>query len=434
MSEKNKVTVSEDYLKNIEKKVEDLKTLIEISTIISSTLDFNNLMNLVMEKAKAVMDAEACSILLYNKNTNKLEFEVAICKECTTVDFLKQQVTLDMGQGIAGWVAQNLTPIIVGDVDLDNRFFKTVDKQTGFKTKSLIAVPLVGRGCLIGVAEILNPRHKEFFSDYDMEIFQSLCMQVSIAIENSLFHKESIERERHKQELDLASTLQKSFLPESPVFKKGDVLVSAINISAKQVGGDVYDFIEPADNKVGVFIGDISGKGVSAALYMAKIISDFRYIARQAESPDVVLSKLNTHLSKAPRGMFLTAVYMIIDTVTGDTQVSDAGHPPFLWISKGDVKVMSVLSGPPIGIIPVDYRSVTISLKEGDRLILLTDGVFDAKDKHGNRLGFDNFVMFVKEHVNEDNLIDSISDFVSRFSRGTERADDLTIVEIKRGA
>lgn len=94
------VTVSKDYLKNIEKKVQDFKTLIEVSTIISSTLDFNDLITLVMEKAKKVMDAEACSILLYNKDTNKLEFEVALCKKESTSETLKEKVTLDMGQGI----------------------------------------------------------------------------------------------------------------------------------------------------------------------------------------------------------------------------------------------------------------------------------------------------------------------------------------------
>jgi len=102
MPDKPTVTVSEAFLRGLEKKVEDLKTLMEVSSIISSTLDFSELITLVMEKAKNVMDAEACSILLYNRKTDKLEFEVAICKEGTTSEILKQQVTLNVGQGIAG--------------------------------------------------------------------------------------------------------------------------------------------------------------------------------------------------------------------------------------------------------------------------------------------------------------------------------------------
>ncbi|MEW6108378.1 MAG: GAF domain-containing SpoIIE family protein phosphatase [Nitrospirota bacterium] len=430
MTKRDKVTVERDYLKNIEKKVEDLKMLMEVSAIISSTLDFNDLMTIVMEKAKNVMDADACSILLYNKEINKLEFEVAICREGTTSEILKKHVTLDIGEGIAGWVAGNLKPLIIEDAKADARFSAEADRQTGFTTKSLIAVPLIGRGGLIGVAEILNPKHKKYFDDYDLDIFQTLCRQVAIAIENSIFHRESIERERIRQELELASTLQRSFLPDSPVFKKGVLKVSAINISARHVGGDIYDFTEPVEGKVGVFIGDISGKGISAALYMAKIVSDFRYLSRLMEYPDVVLNLLNSQMANAPRGMFLTAIYMIADIVTGNVHISVAGHPPFLWFTKGEVRVMNVRSGPPLGIMPVEYPVTTISLERGDRVLLLTDGVFEAKNKENERIGFNNIVEFYKKNISHERLVEIIADYVKDFSRGVEPADDLTLVEI----
>jgi sigma-B regulation protein RsbU (phosphoserine phosphatase) len=427
MVKKPKVTVTKDYLKNLKRKVEDLKTLTEISAIISSILDFNELMTLVMEKAKSVMDAEACSILLYNRDIDKLEFEVAICKDESTSDILKKKITLDMGQGIAGWVAANQKPLVIKDVKADNRFFQEADKQTGFTTKGLVAMPLIGRRGLIGVAEIINPKNE----DYDLEIFQILTKQFAIAIENALFHRESLERERIKQELEIAAVLQKSFLPASPVLKKGNIMVSAVNISAAKVGGDIYDFVEPVSDKVGVFIGDVSGKGISAALYMAKFISDFRYIAHMVDSPEIVLNRLNSILSEAPRGMFLTAIYAVVDTITGRLQVSVAGHPPFLLITKTDVQITSIPSGPPLGMIPADYSFDTISLKSGDRMLLLTDGVFEAKNKQGQRIGFDNLVSFVKKNIDKEKLVEVIVDYVNDFSRGVERADDLTIVELR---
>jgi sigma-B regulation protein RsbU (phosphoserine phosphatase) len=427
----NKVSVREDYLKSIEQKVEDLKTLMEVSAIISSTLDFNDLMTIVMEKAKDVMDAEASSILLYNRKTNELEFEVALSNEASTSDILKKKVTLNLGQGIGGWVAENLKPLIIKDVQSDNRFCSRADKKTGFTTRSIIAVPLSGRNGLLGVAEIMNPKKKVFFTDYDLNIFQALCRQVAIAIENSIFHKESIEREKIKQELELASALQKSFLPESPVFKKDNIIVSAVNISAKQVGGDLYDFIEPVHGKAGVFIGDISGKGVSAALYMAKIISDLRYIAHLVESPDIVLNRLNSLLSRAPRGIFLTAIYMIVDTVTGNLDISVAGHPPFLWLTKSGVRVMDVEAGPPIGILSEDYPKTDISIEKGDRLILLTDGAFEARNKLGQMIGFEKLVLFIKEHMHEEQLLKMICDYVDSFIGDMERTDDLTLVELR---
>ncbi len=428
MVKKPTVEISGEVLRGMEKKVEDLKTLMELSSVISSTLDFSELITIVMEKAKAVMDAEACSILIYNKDKNKLEFEVALCEEGSTSELLKKQVTLDMGQGIAGWVAENLKPLVIEDVGSDDRFCRDADKLTGFTTKGVIAVPLIGRGGLIGVAEVINPK-----KDYDMEIFQLLCRQFAIAIENSLYHKESIERERLKQELDIASAIQKSFLPPSPVFRKGNLTVSAKNVSASKVGGDIYDFVEQAEDRIGVLIGDVSGKGISAAIYMAKVSSDFRYISRLSDSTSAALDRLNVSLAGSPRGMFLTCIYIVVDTATGNFQVAVAGHPPFLWLSDGEVRVMSIAGGPPLGIISTEYPSDVFTLRNGDRLLLMTDGVFDAKDRDGQRLGFDTVVKFVKAHIYEEQLIDRLVDYVDDFSGMGDRADDLTIVELRWG-
>jgi sigma-B regulation protein RsbU (phosphoserine phosphatase) len=424
------ITVNEAYLKTIEKKVEDLGTLIEVSAIISSTLDFSELMTLVMEKAKGLMKAEGCSILLYDKETNKLEFDLALCREEAVVDILKDKVCLDMGQGIAGWVAEHQTPLLIKDAKKDSRFYPEADQLTRFTTRSLMAVPLVGRSGLIGVAEILNPKDRDFFSDDDLEIFQTLCRQVAIAVENARFHKESVEKEKLRQELEIASAIQKSFLPESPIFKKDRLRLSALNLSAAQVGGDLYDFIELSPNKVGVFIGDVSGKGISAALYMAKVLSDFRHIAPQVAAPEIALTRLNSVLSRAPRGMFLTGIYGIADLWTGNYSLSVAGHPPCLWLTQGEVRVMDIPSGPPLGILPMDYPHAEILLKRGDRILFLTDGVFEAKNKEGERIGFQKLVRLINEHTGEGNLIQKIVDYVENFSKGLARADDLTLLEL----
>ena len=424
------VSVNKDYLNTMEKKMGGLKALIEVSAIISSTLDFNNLMALAMEKARDFMNAEACSILLYNKETNKLEFDLALCREESVVDILKSKVSLNMGQGIAGWVAEHQTPLLIKDAKTDSRFYPDADQLTCFTTRSLIAVPLISRSGLIGVAEILNSKEKDFFSDDDLEIFETLCRQVAIAIENARFHKESVERERLRQELEIASVLQKSFLPGSPIFKKGHLTASAVNLSAYKVGGDLYDFIELGQDRVGVFIGDVSGKGISAALFMAKVISDFRYIASQGMAPEIALGRLNSVLSQTPRGMFLTGIYGIVDLVTGNVSLSIAGHPPFLWLTEGEVRVKDLAAGPPMGILPAEYPSTEISLKKGDRILFLTDGVFEAKDKGGRRIGFERLVRFVKEHTRERSLIQQVIDYVDDFSKGFPRADDLTMVEL----
>ncbi|HYA31633.1 MAG TPA: PP2C family protein-serine/threonine phosphatase, partial [Thermodesulfovibrionales bacterium] len=263
------------------------------------------------------------------------------------------------------------------------------------------------------------------------EIFQLLCRQFAIAIENAQYHRESLQRERLRQQLEIAEVIQKSFLPDSPVVTKGNLTLSAVNISAAQVGGDVYDFVDFPNGKMGVLIGDVSGKGISAALYMAKFISDFRYASLVTDKPDITLNRLNSQAAKAPLGMFLTAMYAIVDTATGALELSVAGHPPFLWLKKDDVRVMSVQSGPPLGIMPTEYPVTALLLGKGDRLLFLTDGVFDAKNGAGERIGFERITEFVKKNSREDCLVEKIVEFVEEFALGTDRADDLTMVEIR---
>jgi sigma-B regulation protein RsbU (phosphoserine phosphatase) len=418
-------------LLTLAKRVEDLKTLIEVSNIISSTFDLNELTRLVMEKALYVVNAEGCSILLYDKKTDKLQFELVLNKDEGVVCRLKDGITLDMGQGIAGVVARDGKPILVRDAAADKRFFGGADTASGFKTRSIIAAPLSGRRGLIGVAEVLNPQDKAAFDEYDMELFATLCSQAAVAMENIIYHEESLKREKFQQEIEIAAALQRSFLPLKPVFEKGDLIVSAINIPAGKVSGDMYYFVEPARATVGVLIGDVSGKGISAAMYMAKAASDFRYMARASVAPADVLDRLNMELLNSPRGMFLTAIYMTVDLDTGTLDVAAAGHPPFLLIRDGEVTVMDVASGPPLGIMPVEYPTTKIALGDEARIFLLTDGVYDAVDVRGRRLGFDRFVDFIRENAANDGLLHMIAAHVKDFSGGLALADDLTVMELK---
>jgi sigma-B regulation protein RsbU (phosphoserine phosphatase) len=429
MGKANNKSISETLLKDMEKKVEYLKRLVEMSSIFSSTLDLDDLIPLVMERARSHLKAEASSVLFYNNETNRLEFKGPICENRMAPGILQKEGSLEVGQGIAGVVAETLQPAFIEDVRTDIRFDKEAERFTGFPIKTLIAMPLVGRSGLIGVVEILNPRK----DDYDPEIAQAFARQFAIAIENSLLYREAVERERLKQELDIASTLQKSFLPDSCTLKKGDLSVSAVNITAEKVGGDLYDFIERGEDSVGILIGDVSGKGISAALYMARFSCNFRHVAHLSNSASLALKRLNASLLKSPRGMFLTCIYLLVDIGTGAARLSVAGHPPFLWITRGQVKVMSVPGGPPLGIVPGEYPETAISLEKGDRLVLLTDGVFEAKDKSGQRLGFENLVSFIESHRKEEDLVSRMIDYVDDFAKGAEKADDLTIVELEWG-
>jgi len=419
-------TISERELTTLRKRLDALENMSELSSLLSSAIELDKLMPLVIDRAKQDMDAEACSILFYNRETNKLEFEVAICAEDDACNVLKKTISLEMGQGIAGWVAEQQKTLVITDAKSDSRFFQGADAATGFVTRNMIAVPLIGRSGLIGVAEIINFNRQ----DYDVELIEQLCRQFSISIENAVYHRDAIKRERLKQELEIAATVQQSFLPSTPSYSRNAVTLSAFSRPAAQIGGDLYDFIEPVDGMLGLLIGDVSGKGISAALFMAKVISDFRFLARGERSPGTVLSRLNASLTNAPRGMFVTVMYAIADSGTGQVTLACAGHPPAIHIAETAVKEPDVPSGPPLGIMDFAYPDTTLQLHRGERLLFVTDGVFDAKNPEGERWGYDTMLNVIQQNFRQPDLMKIIVDCVDVFAASAPQADDTTLVEM----
>ena len=191
-----------------------LASLMEVSVLIGSSLELTQVLNQVMEKAKAVMNAEVASILLWNECTNKLEFEVAVGESNLPVEILRTKIELDLGQGIAGAVAVSRVPELIPDAWEDPRFYRDADKATGFRTRTMLAAPLVVRDRLIGVAEVINRQGGGSFTAEELDLFATYCRQAAVAVQNARLHTVLLERQRAQQELEFAAMVQQSFLPE----------------------------------------------------------------------------------------------------------------------------------------------------------------------------------------------------------------------------
>ncbi len=273
---------TQNEIDRLRSRVDDLASLIEVSIIINSTLDLEKLIGLVMEKAQSVMRAEASSVMLINEKTNRLECEVALGQVGETV---RKTIQLARGQGVAGWTWKHQKPLIVPDVEKDPRFYSAIDQKSGFRTKSILAVPLMAKERIIGVAEVINRTDGKQFTDDDLDLFSTFGRQVSLAIENARMHRMELEQERLRQQLESAKVIQQSFMPEIlPGAKADRFRLAAKNLPAISVGGDFYDAIELDQNHLGLLIGDVSGKGVPAALYMARLMSDFRFLFSRRNS------------------------------------------------------------------------------------------------------------------------------------------------------
>jgi len=434
---REEVNLSSDAQQQItllNQKVNDLTSLIDVSAIISSTLDLDELINLVMEKAQTVMNAEASSIMLLNEETNLLECRFALGE---VQDQVKDKMQLKLGQGIAGWVAEKGEPVIVQDVNSDSRFYQKVDKVTGFITRSILAAPLKVKGKVIGVAEVINRCDGYPFTDDNLEIFSTFCRQVALAVENAKVHQYMLEQQRLKQQLESANIIQQSFMPQTfPESPSNKYQVYGKNIPAISVGGDLFDFIEIDSQHLGVVIGDVSGKGIPAALYMARLVSDFRFYSHlKKDGLETVTSINKLLLERGRRGMFVTLNYMMLDSQSGQLTIVNGGHLPPLWIHTNDFSIewLQSLNGTPLGIIADGlFEKTVIQLKPNDYVLMFTDGIIEAKNKRGKIFSQERVEKLAnKKWDNPAELVGEIISAALEFSRGVPQHDDITVVAIK---
>lgn len=418
----------------LQKKIDELTSLIDVAAIISSTLDLEELMNLVMEKAQAVMNAEASSVMLLNEETGELECEIALGQVHEEV---KNQIHLKLGQGIAGWVAQHGEAIIVPDVDRDSRFFSDVDNSTGFKTRSILAAPLKIKDRVIGVAEVINRRDAQPFTEDNLALFTTFCRQVALAIENARMHRYMLEQQRLQQQLESAHRIQQSFMPQSNPHAIGDkFLLYAKNIPAASVGGDFFDFIPIDEQHLGLVIGDVSGKGIPAALYMARLISDLRYYSLIVPPPVDLLSRINTILvERSHQGMFVSLIFMLLNTQNGELTISNAGHLPPLWYRDCYRHCVAIdgMTGVPLGIIAnAEFQQERIQLQPGDHILLYTDGVTEARNARGKMFSSQRLEEIMDQPWQTPKLlIETVIGQVKRHCRNTQPHDDITLLAVK---
>ncbi len=401
-----------------------LTSILEVGPIISSSLDLEEVLRLVMEKARQVMEADACSILLLNEETNQLEFELSLGCRDEVGRTLKDKIRLEIGQGVAGWAAKNKECVLVVDAEKDERWFTGADRITGYKTRSLMAVPLINKDRLIGVAEVLNPLHKTTFDEGDLELFKIFSSQVSVALDNARFHKDYLAQQRLKEQLTAASSIQRSFLP-LPLDEEGQAFyLEAASLPAQEVGGDLYDYFLLPGRRLAVLIGDVAGKGVGAALFMARVVSEFRYLCRLLVEPRVVMDGLNKSLARGARkGMFVTAAYWLVELDQGLVSFCNCGHIPSLWyrFAKPGWEMVEAEAGPPLGIDEgFEYRTGHLELNPGDSLLMLTDGLVESCDPQKQTLkGY-------RKLISRLNSLDPHSRIMSSLlTAGREICDDL---------
>src|SRR5215203_1675111 len=249
--------------------------------------------------------------------------------------------------------------------------------------------------------------------------------------------QETRERERLEQELEVARRIQQASLPkEMPQLEKWQI--APYYQPAREVGGDFYDFLELADGRLGVVVGDATGKGVPAALMMASTRSTLRAVAQASESPGDALRRVNDPLATdIPSNMFVTCFYAILDPKSATLSYANAGHDlPYLRRSDGDVEELRA-RGMPLGLMPgMGYEEGEISLSEGNCVLFYSDGLVEAHNPRGEMFGFPRLRELVAEHGAEERSLGTflLEELYSFVGEGWEQEDDITLLTLRRSA
>ena len=370
--------------------VRTLAFLADLSQAFAVSLDLRKTLPEAITRVADFMQAEGASLFLLEPATRVLE-----CRICVgPVDMTG--VRLSIGQGVVGLaVAENATQIVT-DAATDPRVWRAGDEASGFVTKSLLCAPLGTAAGPIGVIELVNRRDGHSFDAEDAEMLRLIAAPTSLAINNARMANELVEQQRMKREFDLARKLQKSLLPKR---RRGVFPVLGVNLPAHEISGDFYDYFELPDGRIGFVVGDISGKGLDAALLMIRAASLLRWAGKDGIAPGAWLARANDELCETTHdGRFVCALVGYSDRDGNALQFAGAGFPPALVYRRGAFYEYAS-GGPQLAIMAgIAFEQHEVELNGGS-LYAFSDGATDVRDADGKRLGNDGVRELIKRHA-----------------------------------
>src|SRR5881398_429174 len=419
------------------------------------TIKPHDLHRLIVEGATRILDAHGGALYLSDRSGNKLA-PVFLSKGCPPLvlvpgHILHQAATapaalegflrthnVAAGEGLIGTVWQTGQPVSLGDVSEVPELTRL--RETPLGTASLMATPLLygkqNRGVLaVGNGPIGGP-----FTPSDFVVFKSIAEQSAFALYNAIIYSEANEKKRLDHDLEIARDIQRILLPaESP--KVSGFEINGINIPARQVSGDYFDYIKIDEERLGVAIADVSGKGVPASLIMAICRSVLRAEAARNPSPADVLRKVNRQLyPDIKEDMFISMAYLVLDHQNDGVTFARAGHDAPLWYQRQSETVTPVKSpGMVVGIdsgnvfdrLTVDFP---VPLERNDCLVLYTDGLTETLNSEGDEFGVDRMMQSVRASAKTgaQAIVKRIIEDVREFTGSVPQNDDITLIAIRK--
>jgi len=425
------MSVSDRDLDQLRKENDRLRRANEASYALHTTLDLGELLGLILDAAKAGVDADRGTVFLLSDDGTTLWSRVL------TGDG-DLEIRLPVGQGIAGSVAATGETIRLDDAREDPRFDASWDEKSGYRTKQLLTAPIRNRASkVMGVFQLLN-KHAGDFDDDDEAYLDALSVHASLAVENARLHGAELEKERQDREILLVQNVQRAYQPERQDAELGVLQAAGMNVLCEDASGDYYDFIELPSTRLGVVVGDVSGHGLGAALVMAQARALLRAFTETVDTLPEVMNLLNDFLSRdMSRGRFMSMILAVAHPETGVLEWHNAGHPPGLLYraSSSEVELLDP-QGRVLGVLGgAGYADVPpVTMEPGDVLLFYTDGATEAARPDGTFLDEEGLIAVLKRLADRTpaEVLEGVRDALIDWTGSETFKDDLTLVALKR--
>jgi serine phosphatase RsbU (regulator of sigma subunit) len=413
---------------------EKLRLILEISSNLSKTLDLDALMPKIVESLFLLFrQADRCFVIHAEEGTNRLLPRVVRTRRP------HEEANARPSRTIVRKCLESGPAFLRDDASRDDRI-QLSQSVVDFRIRSVMCVPLcTPEGKAFGVIQLDTQDRSKKFTQDDLKLLWGVANQAAIALENARLHEEAVVRERIKRDLDLAQRVQVSFLPSSLPNVPGYEFY-AFYQPAQAVGGDYYGFIPLPQGRLAVAVGDVAGKGIAAALLMAKLSSDARFCFFAESNPGQAVAKLNDLLQEftAPMDRFVTLAAVVLDPAHHTATLVSAGHPSPQLCRRGSAlqdAVPKTTAGLPLGMVEgTVYESCQIALQPGDNLILFSDGVTDALDARNNQFSMKGVQRVVQEagSLSAASLGERLVKAIQQHVTNRDLFDDITLVCLGR--
>ena len=393
-----------------------------------SHMNLDVLLVKIMELSLSIVSAQVGSIILDEKGKLETKVEWGLSHEIMT------KIVHSSGDPLIEFVKQSQEPFLVDNASGDTRIdISSLDVEL----ESIIIIPLFTNDKFLGMLNIVNPSGTETFSKQDIELLVTITNLLSISIENAILYKEALEKERIREQLNIARKIQQDLMPaEAPQFDDYDI--SGINITCDETGGDYYDYFSPEPDKfVNIVVGDVSGHGIGAALFMATARAHIRASINNMSSILKAMSIINNLLIEdmEKNDHFMTLFVLRLDLESMKIKYISAGHETAIIYRRENKSFIELKStGLPVGLIEdAEFKEEEHQLQPGDILFLYTDGIKEAMNKKEELYGYDRIKDILQEssELGVDEIRQKIISDVEEYCSGYPQQDDWTVVIIK---